>query len=184
MSIKGLDQAIANMNSISQTAVPRASSQAINRVAVRAIGRSSSVVSRDTRVQRKLVMQRSKLKKASVNNPFATLRVNRGDLPAIKLGAARVQLSRRIGRTRGADSVLKIGKFSFPHAFIQRLANGRWHVLRRTGKTRYPVEVVKIPMSVPLTTAFKDQLPKLMESDMPKEMAAALKNQLRIIIKR
>ncbi|KGT87238.1 tail protein [Erwinia typographi] len=184
MSIKGLEQAIANLNSISKTAVPRASSQAVNRIAVRAIGRSSTVVSRETRVQRKLVMQRSKLKKASVKNPVATLRVNRGDLPAIKLGAARVQLSRRAGRVRGENSVLKIGRYSFPHAFIQRLANGRWHVLQRTGKARYPVEVVKIPMSVPLTTAFRDQLPKLMESDMPREMASALKNQLRIIIKR
>lgn len=183
MSVRGLEQAIANLNSISKTAVPRASSQAVNRIAVRAIGRSSSLVSRDTRVPRKLVIQRSKLKKASVNNPVATLRVNRGDLPAIKLGAARIQLSRRIGRTRDADSVLKIGKFTFPHAFIQQLANGRWHVLRRTGKSRYPIEVVRIPMSVPLTTAFRSELPKLMATDMPKEMATALKNQLRIILK-
>lgn len=184
MGVKGLEQAIANLNSISKTAVPRASSQAVNRIAVRAIGRSSSVVSKDTRIQRKLIMQRSRLKKASVNNPVATLRVNRGDLPAIKLGAARVQLSRRIGRKNGSGSVLKIGRFSFPGAFIQQLANGRWHVMRRTGKARYPIEVVKIPLSVPLTDAFRDQLPKLMETDMPKEMASALKNQLRIIIKR
>ncbi|MEW5290293.1 phage tail protein [Erwinia papayae] len=184
MGVKGLDQAIANLNSISKTAVPRATSQAVNRIAVRAAGRSSSVVSRSTRVPRKLVMQRSKVKKASVNNPIATLRVNRGDLPAIKLGAARVQLSRRLGRVRGAGSVLKIGRFTFPHAFIQRLANGRWHVMRRTAKARYPLEVVKIPMSAPLTTAFRDEVPKLMASDMPKEVAAALKNQLRIIIRR
>lgn len=184
MGVKGLEQAIANLNSISKTAVPRASSQAVNRIAVRAAGRSSTVVSRNTRVPRKLVMQRSKVKKANVNNPVATLRVNRGDLPAIKLGVARVQLSRRPGRNHGAGSILKIGRFTFPHAFIQRLANGRWHVMRRTSKARYPLEVVKIPMSAPLTTAFRDEVPKLMQSDMPKEMAAALRNQLRIIIRR
>jgi hypothetical protein len=36
MSIKGLEQAIENLNSISKTAVPRASAQAVNRVASRA----------------------------------------------------------------------------------------------------------------------------------------------------
>jgi hypothetical protein len=41
MSIKGLEQAIANLESISKTAVPRASSQAVNRVATRAISRST-----------------------------------------------------------------------------------------------------------------------------------------------
>ena len=32
-AINGLEQAIANLNSISKTAVPRASAQAVNRVA-------------------------------------------------------------------------------------------------------------------------------------------------------
>ncbi len=36
-------------------------------------------------------------------------------------------------------------------AFIQRLKNGRWHVMQRVaGKNRYPIDVVKIPMAVPL----------------------------------
>jgi hypothetical protein len=51
MSIKGLEQAIANLESISKT-VPRASSQAVNRVATRAISRSTRQVAKDTRVQR------------------------------------------------------------------------------------------------------------------------------------
>lgn len=47
MSLKGLEQAIANLNSISNTAVPRASAQAVNRVATRAVSRSVAVVSKD-----------------------------------------------------------------------------------------------------------------------------------------
>lgn len=46
MSIKGLEQAIENLNSISKTAVPRASAQAVNRVANRAVSRSVAVVSK------------------------------------------------------------------------------------------------------------------------------------------
>ena len=146
MSIKGLEQAITNLNSISTTAVPRASAQAVNRVATRAVNKSVSVVSKDTRVPRKLVKQRARVRRATVKKPRALIRVNRGNLPAIKLG--------------------------------------RWHVMRRTAKPRYPIEVVSIPLAVPLTTAFKDELPKLMETDMPKELRASLKNQLRLILKR
>ncbi|KEY46650.1 phage tail protein [Citrobacter amalonaticus] len=184
MSIKGLEQAIANLNSISTAAVPRASAQAVNRVATRAVNKSVSVVSKDTRVPRKLVKQRARVRRATVKKPRALIRVNRGNLPAIKLGTASVRLSRRKRDRRGANSVLRIGPFRFPGAFIQQLKNGRWHVMRRTAKPRYPIEVVSIPLAVPLTTAFKDELPKLMETDMPKELRASLKNQLRLILKR
>lgn len=111
MSIKGLEQAIANLESISKTAVPRASSQAVNRVATRAISRSTRQVAKDTRVQRKLVNQRARLKKATVRKPQATIRVNRGNLPAIKLGVASVRLSRRKRDKAGVRSVLVIGRF-------------------------------------------------------------------------
>ena len=56
--------------------------------------------------------------------------------------------------------------------------------MRRTSKPRYPIEVVSIPLAAPLTTAFKEELPKLMESDMPKELRASLTNQLRLILTR
>ncbi|THE46407.1 phage tail protein [Citrobacter freundii] len=184
MSLKGLEQAIANLNSISNTAVPHASAQAVNRVATRAVSRSVAVVSKDTRVPRKLVKQRARIKRATAKKPMAMIRVNRGNLPAIKLGTASVRLSRRKRDKKGANSVLRIGPFRFPGAFIQQLGNGRWHVMRRTSRPRYPIDVVSIPLAAPLTTAFKDELPKLMESDMPKELRASLKNQLRLILKR
>lgn len=182
MSIKGLEQAIANLNSISKTAVPRASSQAVNRVAARAIGKSVRIVAAETKVPRKLVNQRVKLKKASVNKPRAIIRINRGNLPAIKLGVASVRLSRRKRDKQGANSVLRIGPFSFPGGFIQQLKNGRWHVLRRTTKSRFPIEVVSIPLTTPLTKAFREETNRLTQSDMPKELASALRNQLRLIL--
>ncbi|MEQ6280989.1 phage tail protein [Kluyvera huaxiensis] len=184
MSIKGLEQAMTNLNSISSTAVPRASAQAVNRVATRAVNRSVAVVSKDTRVPRKLVKQRARIKRATTKKPRALIRVNRGNLPAIKLGTASVRLSRRKRDKKGANSELRIGPFRFPGGFIQQLKNGRWHVMRRTSKPRYPIEVVSIPLATPLTNAFRDALPKLMESDMPKELRASLKNQLRLILKR
>ncbi|WP_151994648.1 phage tail protein [Buttiauxella massiliensis] len=182
MSIKGLEQAIANLDSISKTAVPRASSQAINRIATRAISRSTREVANETKVQRKLVNQRARLKKATARKPQATIRVNRGNLPAIKLGTASVRLSRRKRDTRGVRSELRVGRFRFPGAFIQQLSNGRWHVLQRTTAARYPLKVVSIPLAEPLTTAFKEQSTKLTETELPKEMAAALRKQLRLVL--
>ena len=114
MSIKGLEQAIANLNSISEKAVPRASAQSVNRIAGQAVNRSVSVVSKSTRVPRKLVKQRARILRATVGKPRALIRVNRGNLPAIKLGTASVRLSRRKRDKSGASSVLRIGPFRFP----------------------------------------------------------------------
>ncbi|MCN5990759.1 phage tail protein, partial [Escherichia coli] len=95
--------------------------------------------------------------------------VNRGDLPVIKLGNARIVLSRRRRRKKGQRSALKgggsvlvVGNRRIPGAFIQQLKNGRWHVMQRVaGKNRYPIDVVKIPMAVPLTTAFKQNIERI-----------------------
>ncbi|HEJ7174542.1 TPA: phage tail protein [Serratia marcescens] len=180
--MKGLEQAIRNLNSLSKHMVPMATAQAINRVAVRAISRSTKRVAGEVRIQQKLVRQRVRLRRASPeqNPPRARLTVNRGNLPAIKLGAARMQLSRRGGFPGRQGSVLKIGRLTFRNAFIQQLANGRWHVLRRTGKGRYPIDVVKIPLVTPLTEAYRQETHRLLQADMGKEMGYALNNQLRL----
>ncbi len=86
MAIKGLDQAIDNLSQVRKNAIPAASAMAINRVATTAINQSSSQVARETKVRRKLVKERSRLKRATVRNPNARIIVNRGDIPVIKLG--------------------------------------------------------------------------------------------------
>ena len=87
MAIKGLDQAIDNLSRVRKNAIPAASAMTINRVATTAINQSSSQVARETKVRRKLVKERSRLKRATVRNPNAKIIVNRGDLPVIKLGS-------------------------------------------------------------------------------------------------
>ncbi|KEF78989.1 tail protein [Klebsiella pneumoniae UHKPC45] len=190
--MKGLERAIQNLNSLSRLMVPTAAAQALNRVAGRAITQGSRKVAKEATVGDnhkkglpvKLVRQRSRLKRAKPERLVAAIRINRGNLPAIKLGAARVQLSRRKGEKRGRGSVLRIGPYIFRNAFIQQLANGRWQVMRRLGKPRYPIDVVKVPLEIPLTQSFTAISKQLIDSDMPKELSAALKNQLRIHLKR
>ena len=69
MAIKGLEQAVENLSRISKTAVPGAAAMAINRVASSAISQSASQVARETKVRRKLVKERARLKRATVKNP-------------------------------------------------------------------------------------------------------------------
>ncbi|WP_340078435.1 phage tail tip protein [Escherichia coli] len=150
----------------------------VNRVASSAISQSASQVARETKVRRKLVKERARLKRATVKNPQARIKVNRGDLPVIRLGNARVVLSRRRRRKKGqrsslkgGGSVLVVGNRRIPGAFIQQLKNGRWHVMQRVaGKNRYPIDVVKIPMAVPLTTAFKQNIERIRRERLPKEL--------------
>lgn len=109
MYIRGLEQAVENLSRVSKTAVPGAVAMAINRVASTAISQSASLVASETRVRKKLVRERARLKKATVKNPQARITVNRGDFPVIKLGDARVVLSRRRRRKKGQRSSLKGG---------------------------------------------------------------------------
>jgi hypothetical protein len=121
----------------------------------------------------KLVRQRSRLKRAKPERPVAAIN-QPGNLPAIKLGAARVQLSRRKGEKRGREACYVLG-----NTFSEMLSSSSW----RTGDgrlcagwvNRYPIDVVKVPLVTPLTQNFTAISKQLIDSDMPKELAAALK---------
>ena len=95
---------------------------------------------------------------------------------------------------RRPDSILKAGQHRYQRAFIQRLNNGRWHVMQRLPQARYeegnddkgrkkrnrlPIQVVKI-----LKQAFDENVDRIRRERLPKELAYALKQQLRIAIKR
>lgn len=55
--------------------------------------------------------------------------------------------------------------------------------MQRLSLSRYPIDVVKIPVSKPLTEAFEEHAIKVREEDMSKEMQYALNNQLRLYFK-
>ncbi|MDF3563601.1 phage tail protein, partial [Shigella flexneri] len=177
--MKGLENAIRNLNSLDTRMVPQASAWAINRVAQKAVSVATRQVAGNTvagdnqvkGIPLKLVRQRVRVFKASPSGKMtARIRVNRGNLPAIKLNTTR----------RRAGEGLRVGKYFFRGAFVQQLANGRWHVLRclpearfatghdhqgRLRKNRLPVEVVKIPMSGPLTQAFEDARDRIIAAE-------------------
>ncbi|EBB2298518.1 phage tail protein [Salmonella enterica] len=197
MSLKGLENAVQNLSSIDRQMIPKASAMTINRLAQKAISFATHKVAKETvagdnhrqGIPFRLVKQRVRLWKASprfdVGKQYARIRINRGNLPAIKLGTAQVRLTRRKGQLLRGGSVLKIGPYLFRDAFIQQLANGRWHVMKRIeGKKRYPIDVVKIPLAAALTQNFEEAKNRIIAEEFPKELALSLKQQLRLYLTR
>lgn len=122
--MKGLENAIRNLNSLDTRMVPQASAWAINRVAQKAVSVATRQVAGNTvaeitseRIPLKLVRQRVRVFKASPSGKMtAVIRVNRGNLPAIKLNTTR----------RRAGKGLRVGKYFFRgHLFSNwRMAAG------------------------------------------------------------
>ncbi|EFR0358077.1 phage tail protein [Salmonella enterica] len=197
MSLKGLENAVQNLSSIDRQMIPRTSAMTINRLAQKAISFATHKVAKETvagdnhrqGIPFRLVKQRVRLWKASprfdVGKQYARIRINRGNLPAIKLGTAQVRLTRSKGQLLRGGSVLKIGPYLFRDAFIQQLANGRWHVMKRIeGKKRYPIDVVKVPLAAALTQHFEEAKNRIIAEEFPKELASSLKQQLRLHLTR
>ncbi|WP_430489036.1 phage tail protein [Salmonella enterica] len=197
MSLKGLENAVQNLSSIDRQMIPKASAMTINRLAQKAISFATHKVAKETvagdnhrqGIPFRLVKQRVRFWKASprfdVGKQYARIRINRGNLPAIKLGTAQVRLTRRKGQLLRGGSVLKIGPYLFRDAFIQQLANGRWHVMKRIeGKKRYPIDVVKIPLAAALTQNFEEAKNRIIAEEFSKELASSLKQQLRLYLTR
>ncbi|EDD5835456.1 phage tail protein [Salmonella enterica] len=197
MSLKGPENAVQNLSSIDRQMIPRASAMTINRLAQKAISFATHKVAKETvagdnhrqGIPFRLVKQRVRLWKASprfdVGKQYARIRINRGNLPAIKLGTAQVRLTRRKGQLLRGGSVLKIGPYLFRDAFIQQLANGRWHVMKRIeGKKRYPIDVVKVPLAAALTQNFEEAKNRIIAEEFPKELASSLKQQFRLYLTR
>ncbi|EAB8595228.1 TPA_asm: phage tail protein [Salmonella enterica subsp. enterica serovar Enteritidis] len=197
MSLKGLENAVQNLSSIDRQMIPKASAMTINRLAQKAISFATHKVAKETvagdnhrqGIPFRLVKQRVRLWKASprfdVGKQYARIRINRGNLPAIKLGTAQIRLTRRKGQLLRGGSVLKIGPYLFRDAFIQQLANGRWHVMKRIeGKKRYPIDVVKVPLAAALTQSFEEAKNRIIAEEFSKELASSLKQQLRLYLTR
>ncbi|EAA5647409.1 TPA: phage tail protein [Salmonella enterica subsp. enterica serovar Chester] len=197
MLLKGLENAVQNLSRIDRQMIPKASAMTINRLAQKAISFATHKVAKETvagdnhrqGIPFRLVKQRVRLWKASprfdVGKQYARIRINRGNLPAIKLGTAQVRLTRRKGQLLRGGSVLRIGPYRFRDAFIQQLANGRWHVMKRTeGKKRYPIDVVKVPLAAALTQSFEEAKNRIIAEEFPKELASSLKQQFRLYLTR
>ena len=153
VKIEGMAALQANIQKLANQVAPKAAAKAINKVARSAIKNGTKNVSKEIHVPAKLIRKRTRLsQKATANRPVAKIRVDRRNLPLIRL----LENPRRT--MRASKGQIRIGKYQIQRGFIQTLANGSKHVMQRQGKERYSIDVVKIPLSRPLTTAFHNEL--------------------------
>jgi len=196
-----LAQAVKNLSALQTSAVPKASAMAINRVAIRAISRSVIDTAKAVRIKQKVIRPRASVKKATGKMPVAYVRVRRFDVPAISIDTARTQIRRKRGQlqisrvNRGrngryqkreiaGNTAIVVGRHRFDNAFLQKLKNGRWHIMQRTSDARYPIKVCKVPIVNEITRAFKKHSDELIRTDMKKELASAMQQQVRLVIRR
>ncbi|HDQ6656860.1 TPA: phage tail protein, partial [Escherichia coli O22:H16] len=71
MAIKGLAQAMKNLDAIDRRAVPRASATTLNRVAGAIIAKTASSVARELAVPRRLIRARIRLSPARPDKVYA-----------------------------------------------------------------------------------------------------------------
>ncbi|MFA7818620.1 MULTISPECIES: phage tail protein [Aeromonas] len=200
MSIKlDLEKAVANLNLLPAALVPKASAQAVNRVSSRASGRAIRLTAKDARVRvpAKLIRPRVKIFKATPQAPNAVIRVRRRPIPMIRLGPAQQRLTRRGGRYQAGD--MQVGRHRVPGGFVADGSKGfgqyrrgggyastalrSWQILRRVGKGRHALEVMRIPLVTPITEHYEREAKAAMSRDMPREMQQALLRQLKLAIK-
>ena len=151
--IEGLAALQANFEKLTSQSVPKCVAKSINKVARNAIKNGTKAVSKDVKAPIKLIKKRVQLtKKATPREPVAKIRANRGDLPLIRLlESSRYRINIGLGQ-------VKIGQHRIQRGFIQTLSNGRKQVMQRRGKSRYSIDVVKIPLAIPLANAFNREL--------------------------
>ncbi|MGF7452590.1 phage tail protein [Pasteurella bettyae] len=156
------------LNTLGKQQIPRAAVKAINKVA-RTIGsRAMKAVAKDVGVPVKTVRGRMQIARAKGNLPTAKIRVRRSHMPAIRLLENR---SNKIWVGRGG---IVVGKYAIHRGFRQRLKNGRWHILQRDCRARYPIDVTKIPVGEMITREFTKAT-----SNYDTEIKEELINQLR-----
>lgn len=198
---RDLVRAVKNLSALQESAVPKASAMAINRIATRAISRSVKDTAQAVRIKQKVIRPRASVYKASAKRPVAYVRVRRYDVPAISIDTARTQIRQKKGKymvskaVRGkngrfqkrelaGNTAIVVGRHKFENAFLQKLQNGRWHIMQRTSDARYPIKVCKVPIVREITRAFEKHSQSLMKTDMPKELVSAMKQQVRLVVRR
>lgn len=197
-----LVQAVKNLDAMDKKAVPKAAAMAINRIAGRALSHSVKDTSKAVSVVQKVVRRYARIsKKASAKMPVAFIRVRRTDIPAIHIASVRFQVRKRKGKemisdeVRGKDgryqkreisgyTAIRVGRHKFENAFLQRLKSGRWHIMQRTSDKKYPIKLCAIPIHSEITNAFKTNSNKLIKTDMPKELNAAMGQMIRLYVRR
>lgn len=171
--IDGMPEISANIANVAKQKLPQAAKTAINRVSRKAMTNATKSVAKNIGVPNKTIRSRAKLiRPAEKSRLTAHIKVIRSNMPAIRLFENH---STKMWIGRGG---IIVGKYAIKRGFKQKLKNGRTHLMQREGKARYSIDVVKIPLSQPLTQAFLHELkdyPTELQREITKNLSEAMK---------
>lgn len=113
----------------------RASSAALNKTAAKIRTQVVRGVSKETRIPGKHIRKRVYIKRSSARTQFARLTAYRRDISLNSLKPRQLK--------KGFSAAGR----KYPSAFRAKGRNGSEQIFQRKGKARYPIEVVKVPIS-------------------------------------
>ncbi|GJH43260.1 phage tail protein [Pasteurella canis] len=158
-----------------QRDVNKQAAKSIRKIAKSVMKKATKGVAQQIGVNIKTVRGRARLIfSPTANNPKAIIRVNRSHMPLIRV------LETKRNRISSRKGVLRVGRHSVSRGFVQRLANGRTHIMFRQGRERYGIDVAKIPLATPLTNAFQKELvdyPEQLRQELSKNLSTSLRRK-------
>ena len=193
-----IDRLAKTLRNIRKNAVPQADAAALKKAANRIKSRVTKDVTGEVQVQQKHVRKRI-YTKVKVTRDFRRGRVTayRRDIPAIRLGVAASMVRRIKGQrlisqasrdTKGrftkrqyaGHTAIRIGRTTYPNAFINQVQGDNWQIMRRKTNKRYPVEVIVVKIA-PTVDRF---LPRRSKEIMASAYPGLLEHELDWRIKR
>lgn len=185
-----IQTSIQRLALVSKRAVPVATARAINRMATTAERQTAKDVAKSENMPQKLIRQRiTAIKKSNARDLRRRVRLRRSDIPAILLGKSRQTrrgVSVRQRRFNGAflaDGSKGFGKYRYARhrqggsSYLNTSLRSQ-QILQRTGKGRYPIQVVTVSIETPITEQFERNVTQAYTRSLPSELAQQLGREL------
>ncbi|EKO3392590.1 phage tail protein [Vibrio fluvialis] len=185
-----IKSAIHRLSAVSKRAVPVATARAINKMSTMAERQTAKDVAKSENMPQKLVRQRiAAIKKSNARDLRRRVRLRRSDVPAVQLGKVRQTrrgVSVRQRRFNGAflaDGSKGFGKYRPARhrqggRAYQDTSLRSQQVLQRTGKGRYPLQVVTVSIEKPITEQFERNVTQAYARNLGPELALQLGREL------
>lgn len=130
----GIEQIIVDLSATARDA-EKALGGALRKMAMWLRGQSVKGLSKELKVQQKILRRRLKLFRISQKAGSKQITVFYGLDPIAFI---------YLGTPRKTASGVSVGGFNIPHAFIARGANGSMQVFKRDGKSRLPIRAERL----------------------------------------
>ena len=153
---------IKKLRKVAPIEVARANAKALNTVTRSTRSRVVAGVAKQTRVKQKDLRRRAHATRATAKKQSAKLTSYVRPVPAVKL-LTKNQIERRLGTGTNRRGVRARG-YDWPGAFIQPGARQNVQVFRRKGSSRYPIDVVDVPVEKPFERGMKTVPKRVMKA--------------------